>query len=1031
MIRFFTGHPTAANLLMLILLLVGILSFGSLKRETFPEIHTYEVEVTVPYPGAAPLDVEQSICKPLEDALDGISFSEEKRCQARQSVGTLTVKMQPAGNFATFLDDVKSAVDGIDNFPDNSEFAVVKEKGRTDDVVTVAITANLSQSELKDLAEQTKQRMLAFGGIPLVEIQGFSDRQFQIQIPPENLRKYGLSLQQFGKLISQQDLDLPLGEITSSTRSYQLRFTDQRRSAEQLRQLVILRGDQGNELRLGDIAEVVDSFESLEEKVLYDGKPAALLAVQKNKKDDSLRVLARVEAFVAEHSTLLPKQVAFHLTQDRTSIVKDRIDMLLKNAWQGLLLVFAVMWLFFGTRYSFWVVMGLPVSFLASAFILGGMGVSINMLSMVALLLALGILMDDAIVISESIGHEMAKGKKPMAAVLDGTTVVARGVISSFLTTLCIFTGLIFLEGDLGQVLKVIPVVLISVVVVSLLEAFLILPSHLYHSLEKQKKEWGEDFRNRFEQRFERLRQRLDRTVSQLIRFRYAFIGSVLALFVLSLSMIISGKLQFSAFPNVEGDIAQARLLMPAGTSLTETEAVVARITAALDRTETILSPAATPENKLVRAITVNYNTNADAFESGAHLATVNIDLLTAERRKVAMADLINTWRQEIGVVPQANNISIKEPSIGPAGRAIKIRLQGQDLEQLSAASHQLKQWLAGYPGVSNLMDDLRPGKPEFSLKLKPGALSLGLDASEIAGQIRAAYQGSKLLETNLADDNFEIVVMMTEAARSSLSQFDNFPIIHPQNGRIIPLETVAEISAIRSYSRIHRINNSRTVTLYGDIDINLNNTAAVLSDLKKQFLPNFLAQYPQIRISMEGEIKEGATTQNSMMVAFVMGLFGIFVLLSVQFKSYIEPLVVMMAIPLALIGVIWGHLLMGLNLTLPSMLGFVSLAGIVVNDSILLVEFIKIRSREGLSVHEAAAKASHDRFRAVLITSLTTIAGMTPLLFESSLQAQILIPLASSIVFGIFTSTLLVLFFIPCFYSILEDFGFSEANKE
>lgn len=1029
MIRYFTSHPTAANLLMMVLLLLGILSFSSLKRETFPEVHTYEIDISVPYPGAAPLDVEQSICKPLEDALDGISFSEEKRCQAKQSLGLMTVKMQPAGDFVKFLDDVKSAVDGIDNFPDNSEFAVVNETGRTDEVVTLAITADLNQPELKDLAEVTKQKMLTYGGIPLVDIKGFSDRQFQIQIPPDNLRKYGLSLQQFGSLVAQQDLDLPLGDITSQARYYQLRFNDQRRSADELREVVILRGHLGGELRLGDIAEVVDTFETPEEKTLYNGKLAALLTVKKNKKDDSLKVLDRVKSFVETQRTLMPKQVVFHLTQDRTSIVKDRIDMLLKNAWQGLLLVFAVMWLFFGTRYSFWVVMGLPVSFLASAFVLGSMGVSINMLSMVALLLALGILMDDAIVISESIGHQLAKGKKPLEAVLDGTSLVARGVISSFLTTLCIFTGLIFLEGEIGQVLKVVPIVLISVVVVSLFEAFLILPSHLYHALEKGGQEWGEGFRKRFEQRFETVRQTLDRVVHRLIHYRYAFIGTVLAIFILSISMLASGKLQFSAFPNVEGDIAQARILMPAGTSLVETEAVVNRITTALDRTAASLSPNSDSASRLVQAVTVTYNSNADAFESGAHLATITADLLTAERRDVVMSDLLERWNREVGVIPEATNISFKEPTIGPAGRAIEIRLQGSDLDELSQASYALKTWLAGYPGVSNLMDDLRPGKPEFSLTLKPGAFALGLDAKEIANQVRSAYQGSKVLETSLANDTFEIVVIMTEQARSNIAHFDNFPIVHPGNGKIIPLASVAEIIPLRSYSRINRINNGRTVTLFGDIDINMNNTTAVLADVKKQFLPKFKAQYPQITLNMEGEIKEGATTQNSMMIAFVMGLFGIFVLLSVQFKSYIEPLAVMMAIPLALIGVIWGHLLMGLNLTLPSMLGFVSLAGIVVNDSILLVEFIKIRSREGLSVHEAAAKASHDRFRAVLITSLTTIAGMTPLLFETSLQAQIMIPLAASIVFGIMASTLLVLFFIPCFYTILEDFGFSETE--
>jgi len=1021
MLRYMTAHPTAANLLMVLMILAGLFTLPSLNRETFPEVEHYEVQVSVPYPGATPGDVEQGICKPLEDALDGISFTDEKRCQARSGIGLMTMKMQEHGDFSQFKDDINSAVDSIDNFPDNSETAVVEELGRSQKVVTLALTADLPRPALKSLAEQLKQRMTRSGEIPLVEIEGFSQREFQVQIPQHNLRKYGLSLQDIADRLSQQDLDVPAGKITTTDTEYQIRFSDERRTAAALAELVILRGAQSGELRLGDIATVSDSFTDADSKILFNGKPAAFLVISKNSGDDSLRVLAATEAFIAREQRRLPPEVALELTEDSTSIVSDRLQLLGENAWQGLLLVFLVMWLFFGTRYAFWVVMGLPVSFLASTLVFSYLGVSINMLSMVALLLALGILMDDAIVISESIGAKIRQGKQPLQAAIEGTQQVARGVFASFLTTLCVFSGLLVMEGNIGQVLVVVPIVLLSVIVVSLVEAFFILPSHLYHSMQHQQQQGPSRFHQRFDHWFEGVRGGMDRLVSRLIRIRYAFVGGVIALLIVSIGLMAAGVVRFSAFPAVEGDQLQARLIMPSGTPLAKTEQLVARL-------EQQLREAAAPLNErqsqpAIENVAVKYGQNQDAFETGPHLVTINVDLLTAEQRNYSLKELKQAWQQAASSLPQPWQIVIAEPSLALAGRPIEIQLRGDNLDQLADASWQLQHWLAGYPGVNNLMDDLRPGLPEFSLKLKEGAYSLGLNAQLIASQLRAAYQGAKASELNIGAENYEVIVELDNLSRSDLSSFENFPIIHPQTGVAIPLSTVAEITPVRGYSRIHRVDNQRAVTVLGDVDTRQNNVVAIMADLQKGYLAQLQQQFPEIEIHLKGEIEQGAKTQNSLKRAMLLALIGVFVLLSFQFRSYIEPVIVMLNIPLALIGVIWGHWLMGLDLTMPSMMGFVSLAGIVVNDSILLVEFVKLRMTEGMSIHAAAAKASHDRFRAVLLTSLTTIAGMTPLLFETSLQAQVLIPLATSIIFGIASSTLLVLFVVPCLYTILEDF--------
>ena len=1037
MIRFFSLHPTAANLLMMLLLVIGLITLPQIKRETFPKVDAYSVQIQVPYPGATPMDVEQGICLTLEDALDGISFVDEKVCQARQNIGIMTVKMFEKGNFIQFFDDVNRAVDGISNFPKEAELAIVSEVGRVQNVISVALTAQLPRSELKTLAEQIKQRFLRHPNIPLVTIQGFSDRQLLVSIPSYNIRRYGLSLQDIANIISKQDIDLPVGSVETNLQEVQLRFSDERKSVTDLASIVVMSGLNGNDVRLGDIATITDTFELNEDKITFNNEEAAILMISKNTTDDSLRVLSAVEDMLLKEQTLLPDGVKLTLTQDATSIVKDRISMLTQNAWQGLLLVFAVMWLFFTFRYAFWVVMGLPVSFLASMYFLNLFGISINMFSMVALLLSLGILMDDAIVISESIGSQIKKGLSPLNASITGTKIVARGVISSFLTTACIFTGLIFIEGDLGQVLKVIPIVLLTVISVSLIEAFLILPHHLNHSLthasnranSHAKKHKESAFRIKFEQKFEQLNDKVSSLVELLIRFRYAFLGSVIALFFVSVSMLASGILKFSAFPSIEGDMVQARILMPAGTPLKQTEAIVGQLREALDKTAAHFQ---LDENQpLIKAISVSYNENEDAYEFGPHLATIKVDLLTAEQRNTSTQPFINYWRESVGTIAQAHAISFKEPVVGPSGKAIEIRLKGDDFEQISAASFDLQSWLKGYDGVENIFDDLRPGKPEYSITLKAGANHLGIDAQTIANQMRSAFQGAKILETHVGLNTFEVTVKLAKESRDEFRDFDTFPIIHPQTKAIIPLSSVANIERTRGYARISRVNNQRTITIYGDIDVDKNNTKNVLADITERWLPHFEKTYPQLSLTFEGEIKNAGTTQLSMVKAFVVGLFGVFILLSFQFRSYLEPFVVLVAIPLAMIGVIWGHLALGLQFTMPSMMGFISLAGIVVNDSILLVEFVKRHVKSGLSVHQAAAKASHNRFRAVLLTSITTIAGMTPLLFESSTQAQILIPLATSIVFGIATSTLLVLFVIPCLYCVLDDFSLTTTNEE
>ncbi|MEJ1338694.1 MAG: efflux RND transporter permease subunit, partial [Candidatus Sedimenticola sp. (ex Thyasira tokunagai)] len=933
-------------------------------------------------------------------------------------------------DLATFSDDIKSEVDAISNLPTESELPVIKELGRTDKVVAIAITGPMSTSDLKAYAEQVKRRLLEKRLVAQVDVNGFSDHQLRIEVPARALRQYSLSMSDIANTIRRQGIDLPAGSLETADRDLLIRFTDLRRSAGELADLVVISADSGAEIRLGSIAEISDRFQLDEEKILFNGERAAVLQLIKNKQQDTLKVMAGVNRFLeSDLRPTAPHGVEFIITQDRSSIVQDRLSLLLRNGGQGLVLVFLVMALFFQVRFAFWVAMGLPVSFLGALFFMSLLGLTINMITMVALLIAIGLLMDDAIVIAENIATHLRRGKSAMKAAIDGTKQVSPGVIASFLTTVSVFGPLAFLSGHMGKVLQFIPMVLLLVISVSLIEAFMILPHHLAHSLKHQ-----ENKQSRFRQGFDRqLMNFRDNTLGHMVDFavhnRYWFIGMVIALFLLSVGMLVGGKLKFQSFPDIEGDIIEARILLPQGTPLSRTEAVVKRVSRAMREVDDEFTSQQAGGKRLVRNIQARFNSNADANESGPHLATVTVDLLTAEERSSSLDEVINRWRTLSGEIPDLVALNFKEPTMGPGGLDMEIRLTGPDLDQLKQASLELQEWLSRYRGTFNLSDNLRPGKPELRLKLRDGALALGLDASTIANQLRAAFYGTTANEIQVGPESYEIDVQLAAVDRSTLTDIETFRITTAK-GDQVPLSAVAMIEHDRGFSRIQRINGIRTVTITGDVDTRIANAKEVVDHTRDNFLPKLLERYPSIKAGIEGQSKQTAKTGSSMLRSFGIGLVGIFILLSFQFRSYIEPLVVMAVIPMALIGVIWGHLLMGLDFTMPSIIGFTSLAGIVVNDSILLVEFLKLRVREGHNTVEAAKLASRERFRAVLLTSITTMAGLTPLLLEKSMQAQVLIPLATSIVFGLLATTALVLLVVPAMFSILHDFGFSESAR-
>ncbi|MEE8544502.1 MAG: efflux RND transporter permease subunit [Alphaproteobacteria bacterium] len=1031
MIRYFAAHPTAANLLMVAFLVLGLAAAPALRRETFPDVAPQEIEVRVAYPGASTEEIEEALCQRIEDAIDGVNDVEEVRCEAREGQATAVAEMRDGADFDRFLNDVKSEVEAIDSFPDEAELPVIRQLGLTDFVVSVAVSGPMSAPALKAYCEDLKDRLLRVDQISQVTILGFSDHQIRIELPAHALSRYGLSTADVAAMVARQSLDLPAGTIETTERDVLLRFADQRRSAPEFEDLVVVAGERGAEIRLGDIATITDRFELDEEKVVFNGARAGILQITKTKAEDTLEVVDAVVAFLERERGRAPPGIRLTLTQNVSAIVRDRLELLLRNGAQGLLLVLLTLWLFFSLRFSFWVAMGLPVSFMGAVFAMAVIGYSFNMITMVGLLIAIGLLMDDAIVIAENIATRLRAGRSALEAAIEGTRQVAPGVLASFLTTVCVFTPLAFMAGDIGKVLRVLPVVLIITLAVSLVEAFFILPHHMARSLGHVEGREPPPFRRRFEAGLDWLRERmLARAVEAAIAWRYLFVGLVTLVFLVSLAMVAGGVLKFRAFPEIDGDVVEARILLPQGTPLARTEAVVERVVAGLERVDASFKPRQPEGQSLVRNVNVQFNRNVDAHEVGPHVATVSVDLLGAEVRDARIDDVLRQWRREVGALPDVIAANFKELQVGPGGRAIDVRLRGDDLTELKAAALELEAWLGAYGGVFDLSDDLRPGKPEVRLSLRDGATALGIDAARVAGQLRAAYFGSIAREVQVGPEAYEIDVRLAGADRDSLADLDYFYITAP-SGKQVPLSTVAEIESGRGFARINRVDGRRTVTVQGEIDTGRTNANEIIADTRERFLPGFRERHPGVEVSFEGQAKESATAGGSLRRGFLLGLVGVFLLLSFVFRSYVEPLIVMVAIPFAAIGVVWGHLLMGLELSMPSVVGFVALAGVVVNDSILLVEFIKRHQRAGKSAHEAAAIASRERFRAVLLTSLTTIAGLLPLLTERSLQAQVLTPLVTSLVFGLLASTVLVLLVVPALYTILEDFGLTALSGE
>ena len=941
MIRWFAGHPTAANLLLLLLLAAGLFAAPGLKRETFPDYRPVEVSVEVVYRGASAADVEDAVCRRLHDAIKGVDYLDELVCVAQDNLARATATMLSGGDAIRFLTDIDTEVNALTDLPARAEPPVVRELHRSDLVAAVAVSGDVSPNQLEDYALQLEERIMTLPGVAQVVLQGLSQRQWQVEVPRAVLAQYGLSAGDLAVRLRQQSIDVPLGTLETPDRDVLLRFTDQRRSLRELADLVVVAGAAGGELTLGEIASLREVGEQPEAKVLFNGERAVVLEVSKTLRDDTLAVLDEVSALVAAERQRLDGRLQLALTQDMTSIVRERLAMLVSNGVAGLALLILVMALFFRPRLALWAVLGLPVAFAGAFFVMSVSGLSLNMITLVALLMAIGIVMDDAIVIADNIAVQAQRGLPPLRAVVDGTVQVLPGVMSSFLTTVWVFAPLSFLAGELGAVLEVLPVVLIAALFASLIEAFWVLPHHLKGSVASLRS--GERWRLRqgFDRRFEALRERVGRLADASARWRHAVLGAVLLILLGTAGFLAGGHISTEAMPDMDGDTLEARLLLPQGTPLARTERAAQHVVAALRQLDERLTPQQPDGAALVAAVQVRFNYNPSALESGAHVATVMVDLLSAEHRTVTLDELTAAWRQQIGDIPGLASLIIQEPGFGPAGVPLEVRLQGAELDDLKAAALDVAGHLAGYEAVYNIIDDLRPGKPQRTFTLTHGALALGLTAETVASQLRAAFLGDIADTQRIGRRDVEVLVCQDTRDRDSLDDLAEQTIVLP-DGRQVPLEVVVQTQDRRDWAMITRVDGRRTVTVQANVDVRAASAQAIVNAMRADWLAGFRQRHPDVALSFEGQVARSAETGGSIVRGLLIGLLGIYVILSFQFRSYAEPVIVMLAIPLAFVGALWGHVLLGWHISMPSLIGAASLAGIVVNDAILLISSSK-----------------------------------------------------------------------------------------
>jgi multidrug efflux pump subunit AcrB len=1026
-IAWFAENHVAANLLMIFLIFAGILTLTTIKLEVFPETSLDRISITTQYSGASPAEVEEAVIRRIEERLAGLAGIKRIDSTAREGLGTITIEVIKGWDVKSLLDEVKAEVDRITTLPDEAEKPVVREVTARVQVINIAVYGDAQESTIKYLTEKIKDDITNLPGVTLADIFGIRNGEVHIEISEKTLRRYGLTLGQVADTVRRASLDLPAGSVKTDEGEILIRTKGRRYYAEEFADIAVITRADGSKVTLQQIASVSDGYEDVDLFARFQGKPASVIQVYRVADQNALTVANTVKGYIAEIKPSLPSGIDIEFFADMSDILRSRLELLLRNMTIGLVLVILILGTFLSIRLSFWVTLGIPISFLTGLAILPHFDVTINMISLFAFIMVLGIVVDDAIIIGENIFQEQEKGLPPLEAAKVGAIEVGLPVIFSVLTTMVAFAPLMMGGGMMGKLLRNIPLVVIVVLFGSLVESLFILPAHLSRSKqsrlihngkvkEKRTARWLKEF----------ISGPYARAVSFCTRWRYATVALGIALLLVIAGMIQGGIIKFTFFPKVESDTLECSLTMPAGTPVERTIEVVRHLEEAARKTlegADKKEPKGTPklfQHSVALIGTQIGDDHGGMSTPGGHLAHIWIQVLKGEDRKASTAKLAVQWRNAVGTIPDVDSMTFKS-ILHSAGKSVEVNLSLEDYDNLLAAADDMKEELKSYPGVYDVSDSFLPGKKEMQLKLKPAARSLGVTLSDLAQQVRHAFYGAEALRMQREKDEVKVLVRYPEDERKSLGYVEEMRIRTP-DGSEVPFSLLADVTMKQGYVSIERTQRKRVIKVYADVDETVTNASEVRNNLEKGFLQDLQFQYPGLRYSMEGEGKEQKESLADVRLGFIFALFCIYALLAIPFRSFTQPLVVMAAIPFGIVGAVFGHLIMGLNITILSLFGMVGLAGVVVNDSLVLIHATNRLRREGASPQEAIRQAGGLRFRAIILTSLTTFGGLMPMILERSLQAKFLIPMAVSLGYGVLFATVITLLLIPCLYLILED---------
>ena len=1015
-IGWFAHNHVAANLLMFFIVAMGIYGASNITVETFPKFEFDTIEVRVPYRGAAPAEVEEGVVVKIEEAIGDIDGIKQTFGYAQEGVGRVSIEVRDGMDPGAVLDEVKLAIDSISTFPVETERPIISKARFRREAITVQVSGDLDERDMKNLAERIRDEIVALDEVSYVEVRGSRPFEMSVHIPEITLRQYGLTLDGVAQAIRAWSVDLPGGSIRSDGGDIRLRTKGQAYTGEEFERIVLLSREDGTRVRLGDIATIVDGFAETESYAFFNGKRSFGIAVMSTEEENELDVTAAVRAYVEEARATMPPGVSLEYWGDVSQHLQQRMNMMAKNMFIGAMLVFGILGLFLHLKFAFWVIVGLPVAFLGALMMLPlpSIDISINVLSVFGFILVLGIVVDDAIVVAESVYAETENRGYSTGNIVAGARRVAVPATFGVLTTIMAFLPMLFYQGPLAALTGSVGWVVVLCLTFSLVESKLILPSHLAIMRSSHASGNGRgpaDAVDRWLKRF--IDRRYKPSLDLAIRHRYTTLAVFLGLLILTVSLVLGGKVRYVFFPEVEEDMLGANLELYDGAPESLVADVVRRMNDTLRRVNDELKAETGSDIDIVK--------NVFAYIRDGRYGYFRVELASSEERVVTPQEVEQRWRRDVGEIPGARELRFVSTMQLGGGPPIEFNLAGRNYRQLERAAADLEEHLAGFDGVFEIQVSANAGPEEVRLAIKPEAEASGLTLQDLGRQVRTAFYGAEAQRIQRGDQEVRVMVRYPRSERQSLGNLENMWVRTP-DGRELPFGAVADYSLERGYDSIQRVDSRRSIRVTARTDLAIVEPSQIVREVNSDFMPELRSRYPGIDTDVAGSAYEEQVGLAQILIGFGIALFGIYALMAIPLKSYMQPLIIMGVIPFGIVGAVFGHLLLGFAVSSISMMGIIALSGVVVNDSLIMVDFVNKAVASGSNQIQAAIQSGARRFRAILLTSLTTFFGLIPMVLETSMQAQIVIPMAISVAFGILFATLITLVLVPSLYVIAGD---------